>query len=94
MKSTRTIATIGAAVVALAMVAPVAAQSPAASMAPEASMAACDPGAAAGAKIIVNMKGPGGGNPFWAAVQKGAEEAGVACGRDVSVGPPTLRWTT
>ena len=36
------------------------------------------------------MKGPGAGNPFWAAVQKGAEEAGVAYGVNVTVlAPPT-----
>ena len=27
---------------------------------------------------LLDMKGPGSGNPFWAAVQKGAEEAGKA----------------
>ena len=27
---------------------------------------------------LLDMKGPGSGNPFWAAVQKGAEDAGKA----------------
>jgi ribose transport system substrate-binding protein len=41
-------------------------------------------------KILVNMKGPGGGNPFWAAVEKGAVEAGQALGVQVTVlAPPT-----
>jgi ribose transport system substrate-binding protein len=41
-------------------------------------------------KIVVSMKGPGGGNPFWAAVQAGAEEAGKALGVSVTVqAPPT-----
>jgi ribose transport system substrate-binding protein len=35
------------------------------------------------------MKGPGGGNPFWAAVQKGAEEAGKATGAQVTVLAPS-----
>jgi ribose transport system substrate-binding protein len=46
--------------------------------------------AAANVKILVDMKGPGGGNPFWAAVQKGAEEAGKANNVQVDVqAPPT-----
>ncbi|MBA3778478.1 MAG: sugar ABC transporter substrate-binding protein [Chloroflexi bacterium] len=63
-------------------------------------IAACTPGAgaspSAGAgtaaasapKILVDMKGPGGGNPFWAAVEKGAKEAGQATGADVTVLAP------
>jgi ABC-type sugar transport system substrate-binding protein len=39
-------------------------------------------------KILVNMKGPGGGNPFWAAVEKGATEAGTALGVQVTVLSP------
>jgi ribose transport system substrate-binding protein len=39
-------------------------------------------------KILVDMKGPGGGNPFWAAVQKGAEEAGTAAGVQLTVLAP------
>jgi ribose transport system substrate-binding protein len=55
---------------------------------------AASPGATAGAsagakvKILVDMKGPGGGNPFWAAVQKGAEEAGKANNVEVNVQAP------
>jgi ribose transport system substrate-binding protein len=72
------IGVIGGAALTLAIVAPVMAQSP----------AAMDPGAAAGKKLIVNMKGPGGGNPFWAAVQAGAEQAGADWGVEVSVMSP------
>jgi ribose transport system substrate-binding protein len=39
-------------------------------------------------KILVDMKGPGGGNPFWAAVQQGAEDAGKALGVQLSVLAP------
>jgi ribose transport system substrate-binding protein len=39
-------------------------------------------------KILVDMKGPGGGNPFWAAVEKGATEAGTAMGVQVTVLAP------
>jgi ABC-type sugar transport system substrate-binding protein len=39
-------------------------------------------------KILVDMKGPGGGNPFWAAVEKGAVEAGQALGVEVTVLAP------
>lgn len=36
------------------------------------------------------MKGPGGGNPFWAAVEQGAKDAGTALGVNVTVlAPPT-----
>ncbi|HEX6289782.1 MAG TPA: sugar ABC transporter substrate-binding protein [Herpetosiphonaceae bacterium] len=35
-------------------------------------------GSAAGAKILLSMKGPGGGNPFWAAVEQGAKDAAAA----------------
>jgi ribose transport system substrate-binding protein len=49
-----------------------------------------DPGAAKDAKLYVNMKGPGAGNPFWAAVEAGAVQAGVDYGVDVTVlAPPT-----
>jgi ribose transport system substrate-binding protein len=84
VKTNRFIGVAAIAALAIATIVPVAAQSPAA------SMEAKDPGAAAGKKLFVNMKGPGGGNPFWAAVQAGAEEAGVAWGVDVQVlAPPT-----
>lgn len=40
--------------------------------------------------IVVSMKGPGAGNPFWAAVQRGAEEKGAELGVKVVVlAPPT-----
>jgi ribose transport system substrate-binding protein len=39
-------------------------------------------------KILVDMKGPGGGNPFWAAVEKGATEAGKSLGVQVTVLAP------
>jgi len=38
--------------------------------------------------IIVSMKGPGAGNPFWAAVQRGAEEKGAELGVKVVVMAP------
>lgn len=56
------------------------------------SPAASGPGPAAsgatGAKILVDMKGPGGGNPFWAAVEQGAKDAGTATGAEVTVLAP------
>ncbi|MCS6846487.1 MAG: sugar ABC transporter substrate-binding protein [Anaerolineae bacterium] len=39
-------------------------------------------------KILVSMKGPGGGNPFWAAVEKGAIEKGKELGVQVTVLAP------
>ncbi len=40
--------------------------------------------------IVVSMKGPGAGNPFWAAVQRGAEEKGAEMGVNVVVlAPPS-----
>ncbi len=46
--------------------------------------------AAAQDTIIVSMKGPGAGNPFWAAVKRGAEEKGAELGVNVVVmAPPT-----
>jgi ribose transport system substrate-binding protein len=75
-----------AALLTMTVVGPVAAQdeSPAAS----AEAMAMDPGAAAGAKIFVNMKGPSAGNPFWALVEQGAQQAGEAYGVDVQVVAP------
>jgi ABC-type sugar transport system substrate-binding protein len=83
MKDTRFLALGGAAILALAVVGPVAAQdeSPAA--------ASKDPGAAAGAKLFVNMKGPSAGNPFWALVEQGAMQAGADYGVDVQVVAPS-----
>jgi hypothetical protein len=46
--------------------------------------------ASAADTIVVSMKGPGAGNPFWAAVQRGAEERGKELGVNVVVlAPPT-----
>lgn len=83
MKATRFLAVGGAAMLALAIVGPVAAQdeSPAAM--------SKDPGAAAGAKLFVNMKGPSAGNPFWALVEQGAVQAGADYGVDVQVVAPS-----
>lgn len=40
--------------------------------------------------IVVSMKGPGAGNPFWAAAQRGAEEKAAELGVEVVVlSPPT-----
>ncbi len=40
--------------------------------------------------IVVGMKGPGAGNPFWAAVERGAREKGAELGVEVVVlAPPT-----
>lgn len=58
------------------------------SVASVAAQEAMDPGAAADARIFVNMKGPSAGNPFWALVEQGALEAGAAYGVDVTVGAP------
>ncbi len=80
MKNTRFLGIAAVTALTVAAIAPVAAQSP--------SAAALDPGLAAGKKLIVNMKGPGGGNPFWAAVEQGAKDAAVAWGLDVTVVSP------
>ena len=46
--------------------------------------------ASAADTILVSMKGPGAGNPFWAAVQRGAEEKGKELGVNVIVlAPPS-----
>jgi ribose transport system substrate-binding protein len=86
MKTTRFLGVGGAALLTLAAVAPVAAQDESAA----ASMAAGgkDPGAAAGATLIVNMKGPSAGNPFWALVEQGAMQAGADYGVTVQVVAP------
>ena len=39
-------------------------------------------------KLLLSMKGPGGGNPFWAAVEKGAKETAVAVGVELAVLAP------
>jgi ribose transport system substrate-binding protein len=77
MKATRFIAVAGAGLLALAIAGPVVAQD-----------AAKDPGAAAGAKLFVNMKGPSAGNPFWALVEQGAMQAAADYGVDVTVVAP------
>ncbi len=79
MKTTRIAGLAVAGVLAIAAVAPAVAQD-----------AAKDPGAAADVKLFMNMKGPGAGNPFWAAVEAGAVQAGIDYGVDVVVlAPPT-----
>ena len=45
-------------------------------------------GAATAQTIVVSMKGPGAGNPFWAAVQRGAEEKGAEMGVNIVVMAP------
>ena len=46
--------------------------------------------ASAADTIAVIMKGPGAGNPFWAAVQRGAEEQGKKMGVNIVVlAPPS-----
>lgn len=82
MNRNRSIALTAISALSLAAVAPAMAQSPAA------SGDVLDPGAAAGKRLMVNMKGPGGGNPFWAAVEAGAMEAAAAWGLDVVVTSP------
>lgn len=82
MKKTRFFGLAAVTALAVAAIAPVGAQSP------SPSAQAMDPGAAAGKKLIVNMKGPGGGNPFWAAVEQGAKDMGAAYGVDVTVMSP------
>jgi ABC-type sugar transport system substrate-binding protein len=78
MKSTKFVTLAAAGMLALAAT-PVAAQDE-----------AMDPGAAADAKLFMNMKGPGAGNPFWAAVEAGAVQAGIDYGVDLVVlAPPT-----
>jgi ABC-type sugar transport system substrate-binding protein len=80
MRTTRLITLAAAGALAIAAVGPVAAQ----------DEEMIDVGAAADAKLFVNMKGPGAGNPFWAAVEQGAVEAGEAYAVDVTVlAPPT-----
>ncbi|WP_038039178.1 sugar ABC transporter substrate-binding protein [Thermorudis peleae] len=39
-------------------------------------------------KILLSMKGPGGGNPFWAAVEQGARDAAKTNGVDLVVLAP------
>jgi ribose transport system substrate-binding protein len=87
MKTTRIAGLAAAGLLTLSAVAPVVAQDEAS---PEASAMAMDPGAAADSALFVNMKGPGAGNPFWAAVEAGAVAAGADYGVDVTVlAPPT-----
>ena len=78
MSKSRFFALSGALALVLASVVSVAAQE------------AKDPGAAAGAKIFVNMKGPSAGNQFWALVEQGANQAGADYGVDVQVVAPPV----
>lgn len=79
MKQTRIPGLTAALALVIAACGPGAVQSPAASP--------TSPGTT-GVKILVDMKGPGGGNPFWAAVEKGAKDAGTALGVEVTVLAP------
>ena len=45
-------------------------------------------GSALGDTYVLGMKGPGAGNPFWAAVESGATEKGKELGVDVVVLAP------
>ena len=81
---------IVATIILTACVSPTPAPPPTSAPAPAAQPTAAAPAAKAAKdiKILVNMKGPGGGNPFWAAVEKGALDAGKALGVQVSVMAP------
>jgi ribose transport system substrate-binding protein len=81
---------IVATIVLTACVSPTPAPPPTSAPAPAAQPTAAAPAAKAvkDIKILVNMKGPGGGNPFWAAVEKGALDAGKALGVQVTVMAP------
>lgn len=63
---------------------------PAATPAAPAPAATAAPAAAGGQKatILVSMKGPGGGNPFWAEVERGAKETAAKAGVNVVVLAP------
>jgi ribose transport system substrate-binding protein len=56
-------------------------------MAPAAGTEAA-PAATGDFSILLSMKGPGGGNPFWAEVQRGAEETATAMGVNLVVLAP------
>jgi ABC-type sugar transport system substrate-binding protein len=59
---------------------------PAATPAPAAPAAA--PAASGGSTILLSMKGPGGGNPFWAEVERGAKETAAKLGVQLVVLAP------
>ena len=94
MNGTRMSGLMAALVIAIAACSPGgASSSPAAASASAAGAASAAPAASTAAsgaalKILVDMKGPGGGNPFWAAVEKGAKEAGASSGVEVTVLAP------
>jgi len=46
------------------------------------------PAPAGNPKVLLSMKGPGSGNPFWAAVEKGAKDAATANNVDLTVLAP------
>ena len=46
------------------------------------------PPAAGKPKVLLSMKGPGSGNPFWAAVEQGAKDAATANNVDLTVLAP------
>jgi ABC-type sugar transport system substrate-binding protein len=68
--------------------APTAATAPTAAAAPAPTAAAAGKKDPKDIKILVDMKGPGGGNPFWAAVERGATAAGQAAGVQLTVLAP------
>jgi ABC-type sugar transport system substrate-binding protein len=92
MTSMRFITLAVSAAIAVAACAGPAAPSPAATgspTAPTAPAGTAPAGSPAGdITILVNMKGPGGGNPFWAAVEEGALAAGQELGVTVNVMAP------
>lgn len=83
MKAMRLFGLTAALVLAIAACGPGGGQS----AAPTASTPSAS-GGVTGVRIIVDMKGPGGGNPFWAAVERGAKEAGQTLGVEVTVLAP------
>ena len=63
-------------------------KAPAAPTTPPAPAPTTPPAPAAKPKILLSMKGPGGGNPFWAAVEQGAKDAAAANNVDLTVLAP------
>ncbi|MFV2061916.1 MAG: sugar ABC transporter substrate-binding protein [Chloroflexota bacterium] len=80
MRKSRFVALSAAVALSIAAVGPVAAD----------EIEPMDPGAAAGTTLLLDMKGPGNANPFWAAVEHGATDAGAAYGITVLVQAPTV----
>jgi ribose transport system substrate-binding protein len=97
MRTTRSVIGLAA---SLAVLLAACAAPPAPPAAPEATTAPVAPAEATSApaavaptdpkdmKILVSMKGPGGGNPFWAAVEKGAVDKAAELGVQLTVLAP------